>query len=304
VSRSEPLAARGPRAGGGIRAWLQLLRVGTLFSPAADVVAGACLLGLPWSPDLVRASLASVLVYAGGMVLNDHADRREDAVQRPERPIPSGRIRPGQALASGLALLAAGVALAPWRPYWAMLAGLVLVYDYAAKRHPLAAAPVMGLLRGLNLLGGAAIAAWSWPGAGAWPGAEVVLLPALAYALYILAVTLLGAYEDQPKVSPRAVIGVQSVPPIVGLLGLLALPSRGLAQLLGLALALAFLGRIRRVGRAWDRAAIRSSMTWLLLGTMAYTALLCAGSGRPLEAIAIGCAILPARAISRRIALT
>ena len=91
--------------------WLRLVRAGTLFSPAADVLACACLAGSPWSMDVARGAAASVLVYAAGMVLNDHADRREDAAHRPERPIPRGEIGPGAALAVGLAAMIAGVAL-------------------------------------------------------------------------------------------------------------------------------------------------------------------------------------------------
>jgi hypothetical protein len=61
--------------------------------------------------------------------------------------------------------------------------------------------------------------------------------------------------------------------------------------------------RIARTAN-WDQAAIRRSMTFLLLGTMLYTALLTLAAGRYLEAIAIAAAILPARWIARRIALT
>src|SRR5690606_11838058 len=91
-------------------AWLRILRIGTVFSPAADVVAGACLAGLPWSVDLVRAALASALVYAAGMALNDHADREEDARLHPERPLPAGEIVATAALVVGLALIATALA--------------------------------------------------------------------------------------------------------------------------------------------------------------------------------------------------
>jgi 4-hydroxybenzoate polyprenyltransferase len=288
----------GPGSPRRISPWLRLCRAGTLFSPAADVVAGACLAGLPWTLDLGRAAVASVLVYAAGMVLNDHADRREDARLRPERPIPSGEIAARTALLAGLALLAAAVAIAPWRAHWALLALGVLAYDYLGKRSLIVGAPLMGLLRAANLAGGAAFAAQSHA------LGEAVLLPALAYALYVLSVTVLGHYEDVPRIGRRAVVGVQSVPPLAALLALLALPERAPALALGLPLVAAFFARLRRVGAAWDRSSIRGSMTWLLLGTMLYTALLCVGSGRPYEAAGIALAVVPARWIGRRIALT
>lgn len=281
-----------------LASWLRLLRVGTLFSPAADVVAGACLIGLPWSFELVRAMVASVLVYAAGMVLNDHADRAEDAVQRPERPLPRGEIAPRAAVGAGVALLALALAIAPWRAYWAVLAMLVLAYDYVFKRRVEFAAPAMGLLRALNLVAGAAFAAT------AIPDAQVVLIPAGAYWLYVASVTVLGHYEDVPRVAPRAVVGVQTVPPLAAALALLVLPETFPAFAIGAVLAGFFLARRTRADTVWDRATIRTSMTWLLLGTMVYTSLLCLGSGRIAEALGVAAAILPARMISRRIALT
>ena len=50
-------------------------------------------------------------MYWSGMALNDWADR-EDAVERPERPIPSGRVRPAAALGLAAALTGAGLATA------------------------------------------------------------------------------------------------------------------------------------------------------------------------------------------------
>jgi hypothetical protein len=281
-----------------VGAWLKLVRAGTLFSPAADVVAGACLAGAPWNQDVLRAAMASVLVYAAGMVLNDHADRREDAVHRPERPIPRGEISAGIALTAGLVAMAVGIALSPAPVYWAGIATLVLVYDYIAKRWLPIAALTMGSLRGLNLCAGT-VAATGHVGLDA-----PVVGPALAYATYILAVTLLGALEDEPRVRPRAVLGVQSVAPLVALAGLLATPNPTLPSWLGLGLAAVFFARQRRIGLSWDQRAIRGSMLWLLLGTMAYTGLLCLGSGQPWAAVGIFVAARVARAVARRIALT
>ena len=62
--------------------------------------------------------------------------------------------------------------------------------------------------------------------------------------------------------------------------------------------------RMRTHSTDWDQTAIRGSMTWLLLGTMLYTGLLCMSAGRYAESVAVLLAVLPARWISRRIALT
>lgn len=281
---------------------LRLLRVGTLFSPAADVVAGAAVAGLPWSPDLVRAALASLLLYAAGMVWNDIADRRLDAVQRPERPLPSGAVGLPFALGLGIALLAGGLLLSPCPLHHAAIAALVLVYDFLGKRVEWVGAILMGLLRGLNLGTGWALATALQ--AGTPESTQRLLIAACCYAAYIVAVTILGIFEDLPRVKGRAVATVQSAPPLVAWAGIVSVqgslwPAPALAALP----ALLFLRRNSRI-RTWSQAEIRRSMTFLLLGTMLYTAGLSLAAGRWPEALGIVLAIVPARWISRRIALT
>lgn len=53
--------------------------------------------------------IASVSLYAGGVVLNDYFDREIDAKERPERPIPSGKVSKEFALLMGTILLLIGV---------------------------------------------------------------------------------------------------------------------------------------------------------------------------------------------------
>lgn len=275
--------------------WLRLLRAGTLFSPAADVVAGLCLAGLPWSPAAAGAVAAGVCAYAGGMVLNDHSDRRRDAVVRPERPIPRGEIAPGAALTFGLALLLAAVLVSPAPRFHATLVLGVLAYDYLFQRHPLFAAPALAALRAANLLSGPAMLA-------AGPLSGPLWIAAVAYGIYILAVTVLGWLEDQPDPEPSLVRGMLCVPPLASVLALAALPvpwPAAVAAVLGAAV-------VRDAWRTatFDQAAIRRRMTWLLLGTMVYTALLAAAGGRLVEAVAILTAVPVARRIGRAIAFT
>jgi 4-hydroxybenzoate polyprenyltransferase len=280
--------------------FLRLLRIGTLFSPAADVVASAAVLGLPWDAQLVRAIVASASLYAAGMVWNDIADRRLDAVQRPERPLPRGDIGLSIAVLLGLGLLALGVGVSPCRLHHGLIAALVLAYDFAGKRVAWLGALGMGTLRGLNLWTAAALAGTTVSS----PAGQNLAVAAFCYGCYILAVTVLGIFEDLPHVRPRAVAAVQSAPPLAAMIGLLQVqggwwPAPAVAALP----MLWFLRRNTRT-RTWDQPAIRRSMMFLLLGTMLYTALLALAASRPVEAAAIAAVILPARWIARRIALT
>ena len=75
-------------------AWLQLVRLPNVFTAAADVAMGYLVTHDTLRPATHFALLAaaSCLLYLSGMVLNDVFDADADARERPERPIPSGRV--------------------------------------------------------------------------------------------------------------------------------------------------------------------------------------------------------------------
>lgn len=171
-------------------ALLQLVRPANVVTALADVlagyaVAGAAAAGLGW------LLAATACLYAGGIVLNDVFDREIDRVERPERPIPSGRIAAPAAAALGAGLLASGAGLAAMANPGALLvatlvAAAVLLYDAWTKRFAFAGPVNMGLCRALNLLLGMAAAPGEIP--GHWP---LALLP----LVYIAAVTALSRGE-------------------------------------------------------------------------------------------------------------
>ncbi len=283
----------------GILPYLRLLRAGTLFSPAGDVVAGMCLVatasGNPvWTAAGGRAIAASVLLYGAGMVWNDIADRHEDARQRPERPIPSGQVPLAAAIAFGLLLLAGGLLLSPCTWHHGLIASLVLAYDFVLKRRAMLGALAMGSLRALNLVTAAA-------GAIAVPTA--LLAAAACYGGYIVAVTILGIYEDEKSVRPRAVVAVQTAPMLLAFAGLLAAQGSLWPAPLLAAIPCLWLARRNRLTTRWDQSAIRRSMMFLLLGTMLYTGLLCLAVGRPIEAVAVVACIPLARRVTAAIRL-
>lgn len=148
----------------------ELVRAPAALTVLGDTLAGAAASdpatpgARPGGRDVARRTMlpaASACLYLGGMALNDWADRDLDAVERPERPVPSGRVSPRQALAVGAGLTAAGVALAGvagGRRALGValpLAACVWAYDGVAKDTP-AGPVVMAACRGLDVLLGAA----------------------------------------------------------------------------------------------------------------------------------------------------
>ncbi|MFJ1554675.1 SCO3242 family prenyltransferase [Streptomyces mirabilis] len=188
--------ASGTEAGAGARAtawaWAELLRLPALFTVPGDALAGAATTGNRPNPRTLLAIASSLCLYEAGMALNDWADQAEDALERPHRPLPSGRIRPPAALVAAGALTAAGLALAAraGRPALAVaapLAATVWAYDLALKRTP-AGPAAMATARGLDLLLGATATGGS---------ARPALPSALTLATHTLAVTTVSRGETR-----------------------------------------------------------------------------------------------------------
>ncbi|MGW4205910.1 UbiA family prenyltransferase [Streptomyces sp. NPDC004726] len=142
-----------------LRAWSELLRVSALFTVPGDALAGAAAVGLRPNRGTALALGASLCLYEAGMALNDWADRDEDAIDRPHRPIPSGRITPPAALAAAAVLTATGLTLAsragrPALTAATALAATVWAYDLRLK-HTKAGPAAMAAARSLDLLLGA-----------------------------------------------------------------------------------------------------------------------------------------------------
>lgn len=157
-------------------AYVHLARPAQVASAATDVLAGGLLAYVLASPGsigwLIWLLAASMGLYAGGVALNDVFDHRRDAVDRPQRPIPSGRVSGTHALLLAILCLAGGIGFAAVvNKTSALLAILIAInavlYNYATRHQPLLGPLCMGLCRGLNLLLGmsvswAVLANW-WP---------------------------------------------------------------------------------------------------------------------------------------------
>lgn len=157
---------------GRLRAYLELVRPANIVTAWADILAGFAASGAaqsfihvvdtPGLSQLPWLLLATTGLYGGGVVFNDFFDAPIDASERPERPIPSGRISRTAAAVLGAILLVVGV-LAAGLVTWTAggiavgIALCALLYD-AFGKHSVILGPLnMGVCRGGNLLLGAAV---------------------------------------------------------------------------------------------------------------------------------------------------
>ena len=139
---------------------LELVRAPAALTVIGDTMAGGYAGGGRLRGRRWLLPLASVFLYSGGMALNDYADRKLDAVERPERPIPSGRIAPRRALGIAAACMAVGLGLAATGggrralTVAVPLVGAIVAYNTVFK--DTAIGPVsMAACRGLDVMMGA-----------------------------------------------------------------------------------------------------------------------------------------------------
>ncbi|MFZ4070013.1 MAG: chlorophyll synthase ChlG [Caulobacterales bacterium] len=121
------------------QAVLELLKPITWFAPMWAFVCGVVSTGQPLAGReiaiLAGVVLAGPMVCGASQAANDWFDRHVDAINEPNRPIPSGRI-PGRwglyiAIAWSLASLALAATLGPW-VFGAGIVGIALAWAYSA----------------------------------------------------------------------------------------------------------------------------------------------------------------------------
>ncbi len=220
--------------------WMRLFRAPNCFTAVADVMMGFAVVRGTFEPAwlLVQLVGASVLLYSAGMVLNDYFDVEVDRKERPERPLPSGRISIGAARAVGFGMLIAGALLGglagfaestvvcPWRPMIivACLAGCILGYNGGLKKTRFGPV-VMGACRFFNILMGMSIAsvasgpAWSL---GFEPGHWII---AAGIGLYVVGITHFARDEASGKEHRDMIVGIAIM--ILGFVTLGLLPVVG-----------------------------------------------------------------------------
>ncbi|MBS0558538.1 MAG: chlorophyll synthase ChlG [Proteobacteria bacterium] len=123
----------------GVAAYVELLKPITWFAPmwafGCGVVSGGGASPSGWLGVAAGIALAGPLVCGTSQAANDWFDRHVDAINEPDRPIPSGRVpgRGGLYLAIGWTLLSALVAAA-LGPFVlaASVIGLALAWAYSA----------------------------------------------------------------------------------------------------------------------------------------------------------------------------
>ncbi|WP_205319144.1 UbiA-like protein EboC [Runella rosea] len=156
-----------------IKPYLQLTRPANIITAIADILAGMAIAQFTFGASPAYwLVLSTVGLYGGGVVMNDVFDAQLDAIERPERPIPSGKVPLRSAAFMGLSLLVLGVVSAV---LFSTLSGVIalvvallaILYDRYAKHSAVFGPLTMGFCRGGNLLLGISavspsLSEWGW----------------------------------------------------------------------------------------------------------------------------------------------
>lgn len=198
---------------------LRLIKPITWFPPIWAYLCGSVSAGVPlsgnWGMVLLGMALAGPIVCGMSQAANDWCDRHVDAVNEPDRPIPSGRI-PGRwglyiALAMTALSLWVGSLLGTWG-FWATVAGVVAAWAYSAE-------PVRLKRSGWW---GPGLVALSYEGLPWFTGAAVLLQAAPRFEIVIIALLYaFGAHgimtlNDFKALEGDRQHGVRSLPVVLG----------------------------------------------------------------------------------------
>ncbi len=284
---------------------LRLMRPPNVFTAFADSMAGLLVVrsfGVEISDSFMALILSSGCLYLAGIVLNDVFDREVDAVERPQRPIPSGDVSLRFAVSLGTGLLATGLVLAFWVSTTSgvvgvALAGAILAYDGALK-HTNAGPFAMGGCRLLNFtLGLSPMIALG--GHMPW---QVWFGPVLL-GCYIVALTYIARDEVQGNTLQRVRRGLTAMAGVfvaAGGLLIFCMPNRSTAAIIwfGALVALAF----RNWSPLWNGAdgpstgrAIGGGIALIPI----IDAFACAAAGEAFWAVSVAAMIFPAMALKK-----
>ena len=200
-------------------AMLEVVHPITWFPPMWAYVCGVISSGVAmsgnWLMVFVGIMLAGPIVCGMSQAANDWCDRHVDAINEPDRPIPSGRI-PGAwglyiALAMTVVALAVGMTLGVWG-FVATCFGVACAWAYSAeplrlKKSGWWGPGVVGLCyEGLPWFTGAAVIS------GGLPDAKIIVI-ALLYAIGAHGIMTLNDFK---AIEGDRITGVRSLPVVLG----------------------------------------------------------------------------------------
>ena len=166
---------------------------------------------LNFSKPLFLITIALLVFYFAGMVLNDAKDANVDQIHRPDRPIPCGAIKRRDAWVTGITLLILGLSLFALISNTALLWGSILTIAiclYTAFHHLfIPALGLMGICRGLAYILSFIAIAHSF--------SFIAIEFALGVGVFTMVLTWIGKNEHFSNNNRAYLVWLMAIPPLV-----------------------------------------------------------------------------------------
>lgn len=281
------------------------MRLPNVVTAVADSLAGYLYLssGSVRLGDLLILAIASACFYAGGVTLNDYCDVEQDRRERPQRPVPSGRVSPPTALSLSVGLLMAGLGSCIGLSLRTVLVGTALItaivtYNVLLKRSAFGPG-IMGLCRAFNLMLGMSVTAMQF--------SLTTVAPIVAIWLYVTSITFFAQDEaNAPRSSNlrRGTLGIG-----VAVIMILSLGWFGHRAGVGFVLAgVGFLVLLIRAGyraaQSKDRADVQRTVKQFVLGIIVFDSILIWPTAGALWATFLCVLVIPAWLLAKFVRVT
>jgi hypothetical protein len=188
--------------------YLQLIRLPNIFTVPSNVIVGYLALQAGPAGQLAGLVASSILLYVSGIVFNDFFDFERDRKNRPNRPLPSGRISKRNALAIAILTMAAANFIAIVAAGLAALcvtlslSAIIFAYDYRLKSSAVSGTVSMAGARTLNVVLGASPAllvllSFSARGLISNYGFQTLAVAATSIFLFVASIMILSRTEEE-----------------------------------------------------------------------------------------------------------
>jgi len=197
------------------KAFLDLMRPFTLLAPAVGILAASAMAGAGFPrPVALLCALAAALLNGAANAANQCFDVEIDRINKPGRPLPSGRVGLRAGAAFSLLLYAGALSLS-----FCVNRGVFLIFLFTAsltflysapplrlKQHFLTASLTLAVTRGCLLI----VAGWACVGP-VWSATPWFI--GLVFGLYILGA---GSTKDFADIRGDRAFGIRTLPILIG----------------------------------------------------------------------------------------